>query len=43
LMIDGSGSLDCRIFGRLRPVRMVRKRGAMPHQSAPCAGRQIAP
>src|SRR5258708_31838485 len=26
LMIDGSGSLGCRIFGRLRPVR---KRGAM--------------
>jgi hypothetical protein len=29
-MVDGSGSLDCRIFGRLRPVRIVRKRRAMP-------------
>jgi hypothetical protein len=29
LMIDGSGSFDCRIFGRLRPVRMVKKRGAI--------------
>jgi hypothetical protein len=26
LMIDGSGSLACRIFGRLLPVRIVRKR-----------------
>jgi hypothetical protein len=45
LMVDsGSGSLDCpMILGRFRPVRMVRKRDAMPHQSAPCAGRQIAP
>jgi hypothetical protein len=39
-MIDGSGSLDCRIFGK-RPVRIVRKRGAMTHQSARKAGRQI--
>src|ERR1700738_97605 len=29
LMIDGSGSFDCRIFARLRPVRIVRKRGAI--------------
>jgi hypothetical protein len=29
LMVDGSGSRGCRIFCRLRPVRMVRKRGAM--------------
>jgi hypothetical protein len=29
LMVDGSASLDCRIFGRLRPVRIVRKRGAI--------------
>jgi hypothetical protein len=29
LKVDGSASLDCRIFGRLRPVRIVRKRGAM--------------
>jgi hypothetical protein len=26
VMVDGSASLDCRIFGRLRPVRIVRKR-----------------
>jgi hypothetical protein len=39
--IDGSGSLDCRIFGRLRPVRIVRKRAAMPHQSADRTRRQI--
>jgi hypothetical protein len=31
LMIDGSGSLDCWIFGRLRPVRIVRKRDVMAH------------
>jgi hypothetical protein len=43
LMVDG-GSLDCpMILRRFRPVRMVGKRGAMPHQSAPCDGRQIAP
>src|SRR6202043_1973227 len=29
LRVDGSASLDCRIFGRLRPVRIVRKRGAI--------------
>src|ERR1700694_2487654 len=29
LMIDGSGSRCCRIFGRLRPVRMVMKWGSM--------------
>ena len=40
-MIDGSGSFDCRIFGKLRPVRMFRKRGAISHQSAPRTGRQI--
>jgi hypothetical protein len=34
LMVDGSGSLGCRIFGRLLPVRIVRKRGAIRHQSA---------
>jgi hypothetical protein len=28
-MVDGSGSRGCRIFGRLRPVRIVRNRGAM--------------
>jgi hypothetical protein len=27
LMIDGSGSLGCRILGRLRPVRIVTKCG----------------
>ncbi len=31
LMIDGSGFLGCRIFGRLRPVRIVRKRDVMAH------------
>ena len=41
LMIDGSGSLDCRILGGLRPVRIVRKRGAMARQSAISARRQI--
>jgi hypothetical protein len=40
LMIDGSGSRGCRIFGMLRPVRMVR-RGAMSHQSAARTGWQI--
>jgi hypothetical protein len=34
LMIDSSGYLDCRIFGRSRPVRIVSKRGAIRHQSA---------
>jgi hypothetical protein len=34
LIVDGSGSLDCRIFGRLRPVRMVRKSSAMAYQRA---------
>jgi hypothetical protein len=29
LMVDGSGSRGCRIFGRLRPDRIVRKRGAI--------------
>ena len=29
LMVDGSNPLDCRIFGRLRPVRIVRKRSAI--------------
>ena len=29
LMIDGSGALACRIFGRLSPVRIVMKRGAI--------------
>jgi hypothetical protein len=42
LMVDGSGSRSCRIFGRLRPVRIVRKRGAVPHQSASRSSRQIA-
>ncbi len=41
LMIDGSGSRACWILGRLRPVRNVRKRGAMPHQSARRDGWQI--
>jgi hypothetical protein len=41
LMIEGSVFLDCMIFGRLRPVNMVRKRCAMLHQSAVPAGRQI--
>ena len=36
LMVDGSGSRGCRIFGRLRPVRIVRKRGVMLYQSASC-------
>jgi len=40
LMVDGSASPDCRIFGRFRPVRMVRKWGAIPHQSARRSGRQ---
>jgi len=40
-MIEGSASFDCRIFGRSRPVRIVRKRGAVAHQSAPRTGRQI--
>jgi hypothetical protein len=29
LIIDGAGPRDCWIIGRLRPVRSVRKRGAM--------------
>ena len=44
--IDVDGSAYCRIFGRFRPVRMVRmvsKRGAMPHQSVCRSGRQIGP
>src|ERR1700738_3123858 len=41
LMVDGSASPDCRIFGRFRPVRMVSKRGAMPHQSVCGSGGQI--
>jgi hypothetical protein len=42
LMVDGgSDSLDSpMILGRFRPVKMVRKRGAIPHQSAPYTGRQ---
>jgi hypothetical protein len=42
LMIDGS-SLDCRIIGRLRPVRIVTKRRAKTHQSAIQARMQSAP
>jgi hypothetical protein len=38
-MIDGSASRGCRIFGRLRPVRMVRKRGATAYpRAAPSRG-----
>jgi hypothetical protein len=33
LIIDRAGSLLCRIFGRLRRVRIVRKRGAMANQA----------
>src|SRR5882724_2380734 len=29
LIVDGSGSRGCRIFGRLRPVKVVRKRYGM--------------
>lgn len=29
LMVDGSGSRGSRIFGRLRPVRIVRKRSVI--------------
>jgi hypothetical protein len=44
LTVDATGAIDCPvIFGRFRPVRMVSKRGAIPHQSAPCAVRQIGP
>jgi hypothetical protein len=39
LMVDGSGSRACRIFGWLRPARIVRKRGTMTHQSASCSGK----
>jgi hypothetical protein len=35
-----SASRGCRIFGRFRPVRIVRKRGAIPHQSAGRANKQ---
>jgi hypothetical protein len=41
LIVDGSGSRGCRIFGRLLPVRMVRKRGACPirvHRAAAANG-----
>jgi hypothetical protein len=31
LMVDGSGSRGCWIFGRLLPVRIVRERGAIFH------------
>jgi hypothetical protein len=41
-MTDGSGSLGCRIFGIFLPVRIVRKRGAISHQSAARGGSQIA-
>jgi hypothetical protein len=41
VMIDGSGSLCCRIVGRLRPVRIVRTRDGMPHQSADRTRKQI--
>jgi hypothetical protein len=40
LTVEGSASLDCRILGRFRPVRIVTKRDAMSDQSAPCTGRQ---
>jgi hypothetical protein len=44
LMVDGSASPDCRIFGRFRPVKMVSKRGAIPHQSdAAAAGKSSGP
>ena len=39
--VDVDGSAYCRIFGRFRPVRMVSKRGAMPHQSVCGSGGQI--
>jgi hypothetical protein len=35
LMVDGSASPDCRIFGRFRPVKMVSRRGAIPPSSGP--------
>jgi hypothetical protein len=35
LMIDGSGSLGCRICGRSRPVRMVRKRAIQSFKRSP--------
>src|SRR5258705_13144685 len=37
LMIDGSGSLSCRIFGIFLPVRIVRKEGAIPIKAQPAA------
>src|SRR5260370_41733224 len=37
LMIDGSASRDCRIFGRFRPVRIVRKRGTIAIKAHPVA------
>ena len=42
VVVDGAGSRGCRILGRLRPVRIVRKRGAIPYQSAGGEGAQIA-
>jgi hypothetical protein len=43
-MVEGSDSPDCRIFGSLRPVKIVRIQGAMPaHQSAIQARTQTAP
>jgi hypothetical protein len=44
LMVDGSGSRSCRIFGRLRPVRIVRKRidiGASKRRAVRYANRSI--
>ena len=44
LMVDGSGSRCCRIFGRLRPVRIVMKSDAMaPSKRGPshCANHQL--
>jgi hypothetical protein len=44
LMIEGLGSLGCRIFGMLRLVRIVRKRGAMrPKRNGPSAGCALRP
>src|SRR5258705_12130184 len=37
LMIDGSGSLSCRIFGIFLPVRIVRKEDAIPIKAQPAA------
>ena len=41
-MVDGSDSFDCRIFGRFRPVMIVRKCGAILDQSAIGARMQTA-